>query len=131
MPWLQLWLVLLANVAIICLAAICIITTRAGAVAIEKIDNKIEKKVFYIKSLCAEVAIIAQKEKDPNIKKQLKQLEECLRFSDPISSDQLVEIEAEIVSKVKELDKVQDKTQLIIDLNALLKERNVKIKILK
>ena len=131
LPYLPLWIVVLANIVILCLSALFIISTRAGIKAIKNVDQKVEKKVFYIKSLCAEIAILAEKEQNADTKKQLKQLEENLRFSDPMSSDQLVEIEEKIVSKVKELDKVQDKTQLIIDLNALLKERNVKIKILK
>lgn len=131
LPHLPLWIVVLANVVILCLSALFIISTHAGAMAVKNVDQKVEKKVFYIKSLCAEISILANKEQNADIKKQLKQLEENLRFSDPMSSNQLVEIEEKIVSKVKELDKVHDKTQLITDINALLKERNVKIKFLK
>ena len=59
------------------------------------------------------------------------QLAEKIRYSDPMSDEQLADIEDRITEKIAELKSSTDKTKIINELNSLLDERNRKIKIMK
>ena len=59
------------------------------------------------------------------------QLAEKIRYSDPMSDEQLSDIEDRITEKIAELKVSTDKTIIINELNSLLDERNRKIKIFK
>lgn len=64
-------------------------------------------------------------------KEQLEQLAEKIRFSDPMSNEQLAVLEDKISLAVENLKSSDDKMKIIEDLNLLLDERNRKCKILK
>jgi hypothetical protein len=108
-----------------------LIGAEIGREEINRVEGKIEKKVFYIKSLQVDVELIAESETDPEIKKELFQLAEKIRFSDPMSNEILAEIEKEISDRIKELKLAENKKPVIATINALLMERNKKTKILK
>ena len=59
------------------------------------------------------------------------QLAEKIRYSDPMSDEQLADIEDRIAVKIAELKSSADKVKIINELNSLLDERNRKIKISK
>lgn len=61
----------------------------------------------------------------------ITKLAEKIRFSDPMSSDALTEIETEIASRIKEIKTSNDKLAIIAVTSALVEERNKKTKILK
>ena len=75
--------------------------------------------------------MLAKAESDPTIKAELAKLAEKIRFSDPVSSDALAEIETEIANKIKEIETSKDKLAIIAVTTALVEERNKKAKILK
>ena len=75
--------------------------------------------------------MLAETESDPTTKAELTKLAEKIRFSDPMSSDALAEIETEIVNKIKEIKTSNDKLAIIAVTSALVEERNKKAKILK
>lgn len=80
----------------------CLIGLIAADIAIdevERIDEKVKKKVSYIKSLQTDIESLIGKTEDEAAKKVLKDLAEAIRYSDPMSSSQLSAIENEI--KVK------------------------------
>lgn len=56
---------------------------------------------------------------------------EKVRYSDPISSDELSELEKRISDKVKELYGADDKLAIVDEIELLLLERNKKCKIYK
>ena len=60
-----------------------------------------------------------------------EQLAEKIRFSDPMSNEQLAVLEDKISLAVENLKSSDDKMKIIEDLNLLLDERNRKCKILK
>ena len=90
-----------------------------------------QRKVFYIKSLQVDVEMLADAEQDTDTKKALEQLAEKIRFSDPMSSEQLSALESSIAFKVDALKIAANKMELISELNSLLIERNKKCKLLK
>ena len=95
------------------------------------VEEKAEKKVFYIKSLQVDIEMLASAERDADTKTALTKLAEKIRFSDPISNEVLANLEAEISAKVNELKTAENKTEIITVLDSLITERNKKSKLLK
>ena len=105
--------------------------TDVGRTELEKVEQKVQGKVFYIKNLQVDIEILASAEKDTKTKEQLEQLAEKIRFSDPMSNEQLAVLEDKISLAVENLKSSDDKMKIIEDLNLLLDERNRKCKILE
>lgn len=93
-PTLPTWSAVVVCVVIAGAAAVCMIAADAGRSEIERVEAKVQGKAFYIKSLQADVELLADREADPEVKIALTQLEEKIRFSDPMSHSQLAELEA-------------------------------------
>ena len=125
------WSALVICTAIAAIAAIFMIAADAGRTEIERVEQKIKGKVFYIKNLQVDMEILAGAEKDAKTKKALEQLAEKIRFSDPMSNEQLAVLEDKISLAVENLKSSDDKMKIIEDLNLLLDERNRKCKILE
>ena len=107
------------------------IASDVGRSEIERVSAKVQEKTFYIKQLQADVELLASTETDTVIKSALMQLAEKIRYSDPMSDEQLADIEDRIAVKIAELKSSADKVKIINELNSLLDERNRKIKISK
>ena len=125
------WIALVVCALILGISAICLIGTETGREEINRVEEKVEKKVFYIKSLQVDVEMLASLETDADTKAALTKLAEKIRFSDPMSNEVLGELEAEITAKVKELKTAEEKTAIIKVLDSLITERNKKAKLLK
>lgn len=130
-PTLPIWSAAVACAAIAGVSAICMITSTVGRNEIERVSAKVQEKTFYIKQLQADVELLASTETDTVIKSALTQLAEKIRYSDPMSNEQIADIEDRITVKVADLKSSTDKAKIINELNSLLNERNRKIKILK
>lgn len=113
------------------LSAVCMISAEIGVGEINRVEEKVKAKTFFIKSLQTDVDLLAEAEPDCETKALLKQLAEKIRYSDPMSHVELAEIEAAILSKAAELKKASDKTAIITEILSLVTERNEKCKILK
>ena len=122
-PTLPVWSSIVACSVIAGFSAVCMISADAGRKAIEQVDAKVQKKVFYIRELQADVELLADKEADTDAKAALTQLAEKIRFSDPMSNEQLADLEEQISAN--------GKAALITELHSLLDERNKKCKIFK
>jgi len=128
---------LVLNTILLGACLIGLISVEAAKDEIERIDEKIKEKVFYIKSLQADVEGLVSKASDDALKKLLKALVETIRYSDPMSSPQLAAIENKIETKASNLAEAVDNTDgeavkaLCDELQQLFAERNRKCKILK
>lgn len=125
------WIAVVVCALILGISAICLIGTETGREEINRVEEEIAKKVFYIKSLQVDVEMLAEKETDAEIKAALKKLAEKIRFSEPMSNNELADIETEINSKVAELKITDKKIESIKEIDMLLTERNKKTKLLK
>jgi hypothetical protein len=130
-PLLPTWVPIMVCALILGVSAICLIGTETGREEINDVEEKAKSKVFYIQSLQVDVELLAEIEDDPNTKAELTKLAEKIRFSDPMSSYALAEIESEIANKIKEIKTSKDKIAIIAVTSALVEERNKKAKILK
>lgn len=125
------WIAIVVCALILGISAICLIGTETGREEIKRVEEKVEKKVFYIKALQVDIEMLASTETDSDTKAALTKLAEKIRFSDPMSNDVLTDLEAEITDKVNELKIVENKAEIITVLDSLITERNKKAKLLK
>ena len=130
-PTLPAWSAIVVCSAIAGVSAVCMISADAGRNEIERVEAKVQKKVFYIRERQADIELLADNESDAAVKTALTQLAEKIRFSDPMSNEQLADLENKISTKVAELKTVSNKVEIITELNSLLDERNKKCKIHK
>jgi len=131
LPSLPTWSAVVLCSIILGISTVCMIATDAGSEEIKRVEAKVQKKVFYIRELQADIELMSVSEKDDEIKTALTQLAEKIRFSDPMSHEQLADLEIMISVKVTELKTAANRAKIITELNSLLDERNKKCKILK
>lgn len=132
-PALPIWISIVACAAITGISAICLITTEIGRDEIARVEEKVQKKVSSIKSLHAEVELIAGNHLDSDIKVALDSLAEKIKYSDPMSDDSLAPLEEEINTRVYAF-KSQSAAEILASIEQieiLLLERNKKVKMLK
>lgn len=130
-PTLPAWAAIVVCSIILGLSAVCMISAEIGVSEISRVEEKVKAKTFFIKSLQADVELLADGETDGETKALLKELAEKIRYSDPISHAELAEIESAISSKVAELKTASGKKAIITEILSLVTERNKKAKILK
>ena len=130
-PTLPTWSAIVVCSVIAGISAVCMISADAGRDEIERVEAKVQKKVFYIRELQADIELLADNETNADVKTALTQLAEKIRFSDPMSSEQLADLEDKISTKIEELKTTSSQLEIITELNSLLDERNKKCKILK
>lgn len=128
-PTLPAWSVIVVCSVIAGVSAVCMISADAGRNEIERVEAEVQKKVFSIRELQTVVELLTDVETDADTKAALTQLAEKIRFSDPMSHEQWVDLENKISVKVVELKTAANKVEIIAELKSLLDERNKKCKI--
>lgn len=130
-PLIPSWIVVIACALVLGISVICLISADVARDEINRVEEKVNQKVFYIRELQADVEILAEQEQNPEIKTSLTRLAEKIRYSDPMSNVVLADLEARIREKVTALRTADHKLEIIAELDLLLAERNKKAKILK
>lgn len=130
-PTLPVWSAIVVCSIIAGVSAVCMISTDAGLNEIERVEAEVQEKVFFIRELQADIELIATTETDADTKAELTRLAEKISFSDPMSNEQLMDLENKISTKVLKLKTATNKVEIITELTLLLDERNKKCKILK
>lgn len=130
-PTLPIWSAVVVCAVVAGVSAVCMIASDVGRSEIERVSAKVQEKTFYIKQLQADVELLAGAETDTAAKLALTQLAEKIRYSDPMSDEQVADIEDRIAAKIAEMKSSTDKVKIINELNSLLDERNKKCKLLK
>ena len=128
---LPVWSAVVVCVLIAGISAVCMIAADTGRNEIARVETKVQQKVAFLKMLQIDVELLADQESDPATKAALSQFAEKIRFSDPMSHEQLTGLEEQITAKVSEFKTASHKQELIDELNYLLEERNRKCKALK
>jgi hypothetical protein len=128
------WVAVIVQVIILGASAICLIATEISITEVERVEQKVAAKVYFIKSLQAEVEGLVSTRLDSEVKTSLKKLAEKIRYSDPMSNPQLAEIEGEITVTVAEIKTAMDKQTVLSSVEkaaTLLDIRNRQCKLLK
>ena len=125
------WVAIIVSVIILGIFGVCLIGTDIAKKEIERVEEKVGKKVFLIKDLQIDIEMLAKDEADADTKEALNKLAQKIRFSDPMSVDEIAELEVQITEKVGELKTAEDKSANITALDSLITERNKTAKLLK
>lgn len=95
------WISLIISALCLAICMIGMISGEGAKEIIEKTDVKVNEKVFFIKSLESDIHLLSASCNDAATKKNIVALEDAIRFSDPMSSDMLSDIECEIAESCK------------------------------
>lgn len=128
---------LLIQVALLAIFAIMAIVAVAGRDASKAVKDNIQTKVSALKSIGVDVEMMAASAQDAEIRNRLKKLAENIRYSDPMSTPAIEDVELRIHQAVNELrvycengDK-QSAIETIFRLDLMIVERNKKLMLSK
>ena len=130
-PITKLWIPL--TIDIILIMAIVVINTclNKSVKYIEDYDKKVKQNKKYLNLIQLEVELLFQKELNLDVKNKLKELLDVIKYSDPMSVEEVKDLELVISNKIEYLKKSEFDLDTIGEIKELLIERNKKIKILK
>lgn len=120
------WVSITVSVVILGIFSVLMISSQVARNEINQVEEKVKAKVNFIRLIQCDVELLANAETDTETKKSLENLAEKIRFSDPMSNEQIKPIEEKIAEKITELKNSGSKTVLIGEIDALLTERNSK-----
>ena len=131
-PGISLWIAIIVDVIILAITCILVTSGDVARTAIEETEEKIQAKTSFIKGLRADVDALLSKEADTEVREALRKLSDEIRYSDPMSSSALENIEAEITEKLISVSTAgENKMNVISEISGLIKQRNIKCKALK
>jgi len=93
------WLVYVLFVIVCGVCAISITKAKTAVALVEEIDEKISTKTHLFKMLTADAEHLMSVSKTAELKAETKRVYEAIRYSDPMSSDALSDIEGQIQSE--------------------------------
>ena len=125
------WSAVVICCVILGIAIISILSVQSAQTEIERVENKVNTKVSYIRNMQTEVEMLAEIETNPEVKEKLKELAEKIRFSDPMSNEKLQALENNIAEEIKEFGRSEDKIKSIEKIETLVTQRNKTCKNLK
>ncbi len=137
MPLFPLWLSVTLCVLVEGATAIAVISACFAADTVVKIDEKIEMKTFFIKSLTAKAKNLMLYADSEELKIICKRVYEKLKYSDPVSNMMLSDIEAQIQSQFSEFEvsvnegDIEVANEICKELIGLIDSRNSKCKFFK
>lgn len=108
----------------------------AREIVVEK-EEQFKVQISFIKTLTADADVLIRKAKSDEIKTETKKIYEAIRYSDPISNEELEDIETQITIKFNEFsqavesDLVDESKSKSAELLTLINDRNKKCKLLK
>ena len=133
-PW---WVAFAAQMISLAVYAMFVISCFLAQEAIVDVQDKVKVATSFIKLLQVDVEMIAEKTTDPNVKEAFLKLAEQVRYSDPMSNENLFELERQIKLQVSNADScitlndIDGALQCGNRAALLLTERNKKCKVLK
>lgn len=97
------WICIVLYVLVLGLAAVGLITTSTYKETIEEIEVTKEDNKVFIKELKRDTLVYSSKIKDQTTKDLFDKFLDIVRYSDPVSNENLKEVEEEINSKYEEI----------------------------
>lgn len=129
------WIAAIVCVAIAAFTAVAVVKADWAGEAVSETHEKVKAQTQFIKLLTVDAETLLGKAKTPDAKITTKKVYEALRYSDPMSSEALGEIEAELAEKFRALEDAvtadQGVTEAAESLLETLAERNRKCKAMK
>ena len=136
-PNLPSWIPLVLTLVVIAIYVFAILKAAAAAEIVEEIDEKVKTRTAFIKSLTVDAQTLLSRAKSEPVKSACKKVFEAVRYSDPMSSDLLADVESRIRTEFDALtdavitDNADAATASADELLTLIKERNSRCKMEK
>ena len=136
-PGIKSWAVVVVSAVILAISAIVSVIAKSTADTVSDIDDKIKKQTSFIKGITLDAELLMSSAGNDEIKAEIKKVYEAFRFSDPMSSDALNDVEDRIQNQFNLLQEVviaensEKVSQVSKDLLNLIDYRNKKCKISK
>lgn len=136
-PDIETWVGVIVSFIILAIVAIASLTAKSTADIVGDIDDKIKTQTSFIKGITLDAEMLMSSATTPEIKAEIKKVYEAFRFSDPMSSDALSDVEGRIQNQFNLLQEVTitddfDRVSSVSkDLLSLIDYRNKKCKISK
>ncbi|MBQ7276567.1 MAG: hypothetical protein IJS58_04880 [Bacilli bacterium] len=130
------WIVWIIESIILAVLLIGIITRTVYRNAIDEMEKKDEGKTRFIDELRAEIKILCDNSYGKAYAKELQSLNENLKYTNPVSNKEVIELEDEMLNeldylkKAIEEEKELDTINYINKLNNHIKERAARIKVI-
>ncbi len=131
------WLGIIICFVVLAISIIAVLTAKVAIDAVTNIDEKVAKYIAFIKCLTLDAQSLMNRANAPMLKEKCKKVYDALRYSDPVSSEQLSDVENQIKNEFDLLtDAVLsddlDKTEISVkEILTLISDRNNKAKLLK
>ena len=90
------WIPLIVVLIIMALYAIAVLKAAAAAEIVEEIDEKVRTDTAFIRNLTAEANTLVTRAKSEPVKAACKKVYEAVRYSDPMTSEALADVESRI-----------------------------------
>lgn len=126
----KLWIPLILYVILLGVSAVGFVAADAMRDEVERQDVKLKKDVACMRALQSKAASLVQLAQEDQTRKALEKFSEDLRFSDPMSGETLVDIEADLTACVDELHQAvvdgdhKNASALVQKAETVLMERN-------
>ena len=124
------WAVIIINVLILAVALIGCITAETMRDEIAAQDGKLKKSVSNMRELQSLTASLVNQGKDDELKKILQKVADEFRYSDPITSEETIELESDMRNRINDLQQAisegdsEAAKELCSKLSDCLRERN-------
>lgn len=131
------WVGAIVCILILAFSAISVFKAKVAVDIVSRIDDKIKVQTFFIKSLTVDADTLMARAKSTEVKTELKKVYEAVRYSDPMSSEALANVESQItlkfnaLSKAVESDNVEEIKTIVEEFIILINDRNKKCRLLK
>lgn len=131
------WVGIIACLIALAFTAIAVISAKAAGTIVSNIDEKVKTNTAFIKEMTVETQNLMNRANAPKLKEYCKMVYEALRYSDPISKEQLTDIENRIIEEFAiltdavisdDLDLTESSAKELIN---LIDERNNKTRLIK
>lgn len=101
--WIPAWVTVLVYAIFMGAVVIGLISADAVVDEIHQQDQKLKKNITVMRNLQSKVLQMAAQCEDPAAKKAVQELSDAFRFSDPVSSDALADVEEDLTALVDDL----------------------------
>jgi len=130
------WIVVLPYVVILAIAIIKVLIIDIARDRIASVATKEEINTRFITLFQIDIKTLSDRAKDEKVQERLLKFAEMVRFSDPVSIEQVREIEANMAKVFNDMNTLirngnNDVDEMINELEILLAERNAKCKALR
>lgn len=136
-PTIESWIAAIVCLVILGLVAIATIKAEVAGGVVSAIDNKIKAQTFFIKNLTVDAQNLLARANTPETKSVVNKVYEAIRYSDPMSNENLNDIESRIGYEFKTFEMAVKNGDVAIinsqaeELLILINNRNNKCKALK